>query len=273
MKRVLALATLLVAGVVAVLVVACGGGESEADPPTEKALGSGLGSVIAWSPASITDTANPGSRQDIPVTFTASANVPNVTVSVVPALQKFVTASPTSFASLQKGQVATVTLTVAPSAAVTLGTVQGTVQLRAGGSTLASPLTVTLALVAPEIINGITVPPEPPANLNNATLAGFDANGNGVRDDVERMLANDFARQPARYQEVLSFSRAEQSLLVARRSTSSQDSYMNTIACALERGMVTSDDLDKVTYADLNTRERGNTYGHTLAGAIGRACK
>ena len=40
-----------------------------------------------------------------------------------------------------------------------------------------------------EVINGITVPPEPAPSINNATLAGVDANNNGVRDDVERMLA------------------------------------------------------------------------------------
>lgn len=40
-----------------------------------------------------------------------------------------------------------------------------------------------------EVINGITVPPEPPPTTNNATLAGIDVNGNGVRDDVERSIA------------------------------------------------------------------------------------
>lgn len=40
-----------------------------------------------------------------------------------------------------------------------------------------------------EIINGITVPPEPAPAINNATLAGVDVNANGVRDDVERRLA------------------------------------------------------------------------------------
>lgn len=41
-----------------------------------------------------------------------------------------------------------------------------------------------------ELINGIPVPPEPDPVANNATLAGIDANGNGVRDDVERVIAN-----------------------------------------------------------------------------------
>jgi hypothetical protein len=40
-----------------------------------------------------------------------------------------------------------------------------------------------------EVINGITVPPEPAPSVNNATLAGVDINNNGVRDDVERTLA------------------------------------------------------------------------------------
>ena len=41
-----------------------------------------------------------------------------------------------------------------------------------------------------EVINGVTVPPEPAPDLNNATLAGVDVNNNGVRDDVERVIAN-----------------------------------------------------------------------------------
>ncbi len=40
-----------------------------------------------------------------------------------------------------------------------------------------------------EVINGITVPPEPAPTINNATLAGVDVNGNGVRDDLERWIA------------------------------------------------------------------------------------
>ncbi len=36
-------------------------------------------------------------------------------------------------------------------------------------------------------ING-TLPPEPDPVENNATLAGVDSNGNGIRDDVERAI-------------------------------------------------------------------------------------
>ena len=198
----------------ALLVVACGGGGSDANTADGRAmpLAAGLGQAITWTPASITDTANPGSRQDIPVTFTASANVANVSISVVPALQKLVSLSPTSFASLQKGQVVKLTLSVAPSATAALGTVQGAVQVRTGGATIASPLTVTLTLVAPELVNWIAVPPEPPADLNNATLAGFDANGNGVRDDVERVIARQFGGA-ADYSYAMAYAKVYQEMI------------------------------------------------------------
>jgi hypothetical protein len=71
------------------------------------------------------------------------------------------------------------------------------------GSSVAAPDTTSLAVRsgvtvpsgwtgrAPkyEVINGITVPPEPSPALNNATLTGIDVNNNGVRDDVERIIA------------------------------------------------------------------------------------
>jgi hypothetical protein len=40
-----------------------------------------------------------------------------------------------------------------------------------------------------ETINGIAVPPAPPAATATSTTAGVDTNSNGVRDDVERTLA------------------------------------------------------------------------------------
>ncbi|MGB5965486.1 MAG: Ig-like domain-containing protein [Sulfurimonadaceae bacterium] len=40
----------------------------------------------------------------------------------------------------------------------------------------------------PEVINGHQLPPEPDPVVNDSTLLGIDANGNGVRDDVERKI-------------------------------------------------------------------------------------
>ena len=48
----------------------------------------------------------------------------------------------------------------------------------------------------PEIINGYILPPEPDETLNNSTLLGIDSNDNGVRDDVERLIIIEEAKNP-----------------------------------------------------------------------------
>ena len=65
----------------------------------------------------------------------------------------------------------------------------GTKMIQAVSGSTTIPGTSTGRAPKMEVINGITVPPEPAPDLNNATLAGVDVNNNGVRDDVERKLA------------------------------------------------------------------------------------
>ena len=65
----------------------------------------------------------------------------------------------------------------------------GTKTIQAVSGSTAVPGTWTGRAPKMEVINGITVPPEPAPAINNATLAGVDVNNNGVRDDVERVIA------------------------------------------------------------------------------------
>ena len=44
------------------------------------------------------------------------------------------------------------------------------------------------------VINGFTLPPEPDPKVNNATLLGVDTNHNGIRDDLERFIIVDEAK-------------------------------------------------------------------------------
>ncbi len=75
-----------------------------------------------------------------------------------------------------------------------------------------------------EVINGITVPPEPAPTLNNSTLTGVDINNNGVRDDVERKIATDFGGNQTIYTSALIHARAQQTLVVSGRQP-----YLNQI--------------------------------------------
>ncbi|MDD2566984.1 MAG: hypothetical protein PHS10_03270 [Thiovulaceae bacterium] len=50
----------------------------------------------------------------------------------------------------------------------------------------------TLALEIYKEINGHRLPPEPDSTINNSTLLGIDTNDNGVRDDVERWIYEEY---------------------------------------------------------------------------------
>jgi len=251
----------LVAGAAAVL-VACGGGQDDFDN-REQASGLGAGSATSWTPGSIAFSMNPSGRQDIPVTFTTSVALTNVTVTVVPELRSIVSVSPTTFATLSVGQTATVTLTVAPSASESLRLVEGTVRIVVGTSTIAKPLPIKLTLVSPETINGIVVPPEPPADLNNATLAGFDINGNWVRDDVERLVARNFGTSGDRLADAMAFSRAEQRVL-REGPGSPVNAYVQAFRC----DRLDANETDPLTKNLVNTEARQMKFRVALAGLV-----
>lgn len=117
------------------------------------------------------------------------------------------------------------------------------------------------------VINDVSVPPEPDPTINNATLAGVDSNSNGVRDDVERVIAREFGTNPEQFKEVFAFSQAE-SRVIVDPSPANVAAYTRAVDCST----VTADQLDKVTFALLNTQERRRAYATANAGAIGGAC-
>lgn len=113
-----------------------------------------------------------------------------------------------------------------------------------------------------EIINGITVPLEPDSTLNNSTLAGIDVNKNGVRDDVERVLAKELGSDKAKYAAALPLAIAEQALIVSPNEATKL-AYTRLVSCTT----VEAEDFDKVTYTLLNTPVRSNAYATALAGS------
>lgn len=119
-----------------------------------------------------------------------------------------------------------------------------------------------------QVINGITVPPEPSPIVNNSTLAGVDLNKNGVRDDVERVIAMEFGSVARKYAEAISFAKAEQTLLIAP-SQNATVAYIKLVDCS----KMSADELDKVTIANLNTQARARAYAMSTAGVSGGSCK
>jgi len=56
------------------------------------------------------------------------------------------------------------------------------------------------------------VPPEQDQKVNNATLAGVDVNGNGVRGDAERVMAKNFSKA-SDFLVAIRFAAAEQKII------------------------------------------------------------
>ncbi len=109
-----------------------------------------------------------------------------------------------------------------------------------------------------DVINGIPVPKEPDATLNNATLAGVDSNSNGVRDDVERKIAEKSGNMEV-YKNSLALAREMSIVVASSRMTQTQmDAYQLRINCL----SLKTDVLPTVDYAALilNSVDRKIAY-------------
>lgn len=84
------------------------------------------------------------------------------------------------------------------------------------------------------VVNGIAVPPDPGPE-NDATLAGIDTTGSGVRDDVYRALAMRFGSNPVVFRAALQDAQADQMSVLANGdptlSNAANDAEMASGTC------------------------------------------
>jgi hypothetical protein len=115
-----------------------------------------------------------------------------------------------------------------------------------------------------EVINGITVPPEPAPSINKATIVGVDSNKNGVRDDVERLVARDFGTEPVAYQQAFAHARTLQTAITAPSSEASRR-HLDGIRCLSDDNNLSR--LEQITLATLNVSARQAAYARAFVGA------
>ena len=146
------------------------------------------GHKIRWEPEQVSVTTSESGQATVNVLFRARQALPASVLWVNPGIDDLVSVSPSSFPALSAGTEVPVTITIRPEG---VGEWDGTIHLRQADGpprTLAKPLPVVI--VANE---GDGLPPEPDPDVNNATLEGVDSNGDGIRDDVERFIALEWA--------------------------------------------------------------------------------
>jgi hypothetical protein len=120
------------------------------------------------------------------------------------------------------------------------------------------------------VINGIKVPPVPDAKINNATVAGVDSDNSGIRDDIDRLIAEKVGNDPLRHQALIRYERSLQLLI----QSPSNKTYLMANNDELE--CFTNDMLDissQITRVLLNTKERAHGYATALAGTGRGVCR
>ena len=165
------------------------------------------------------------------------------------------------------------TAIIATTTAVTqvTTTIKQTIKQNTGTITASTTITTKDALkvsTTMEIINGISVPPEPDSAINNSTLTGVDINGNGVRDDVERYIAKNFGTDKKKYAESFEFARKEWSVII-KGDQKSIDAFAKIVSCM----KLTVKEAVPITYLNINTPKRSSSYANALAGIVLEGCE
>ena len=114
-----------------------------------------------------------------------------------------------------------------------------------------------------ERINGIVVPPSPDATTNQATVGGVDVNGNGIRDDIDRLVATNFGTEPQLVALATEHARRLQVAIVAP-STAATGAYVNQVRCVRDDAVLNR--LSSQTRAMLDTAQRRKAYALAMAG-------
>jgi hypothetical protein len=104
------------------------------------------GGRVSWSPDHLVVTVAPGDTKTVQVTVTASGTVPATEAWVVPELAPYITVGPSGLPSMASGSDQSLSLILSVTTSMPFQTIEGTVHLRVGSSTVAKPLAITLTV-------------------------------------------------------------------------------------------------------------------------------
>lgn len=116
----------------------------------------------------------------------------------------------------------------------------------------------------PEKINGILVPSDS-GTTGDETLAGIDSNDNGIRDDVERFIAQEFGDDKAAYDVAVEQAVTINKLLQSDRSESDIEGFNTLIDCSENKDL---ESMKKIETRHLNTKARHDEFSELFSGKI-----
>lgn len=156
-------------------------------------VASGCFVQVWWSFESVVETIVLGEPISLELEVTSAQNLKDVEVYVTPTIAPFVLAEPSKIDLLMAGQPARITLHLSASEISEVGAYEGAVRLRQhwpATKTGEKSIVTSLQKALPVNVTVSTVPlPPDPGSEGNATIAGIDSDGDGVRDDIQRSIA------------------------------------------------------------------------------------
>jgi hypothetical protein len=127
------------------------------------------------------------------------------------------------------------------------------------------------------VINGIKVPPVPDQKINNATIAGVDSDNNGIRDDLDRYIAENFANDPELMLGAQKITRAKEFALT-HPSKKNVQAANDELTCSTPgdirtdtgaaRSSAALQKLSKLERETVNTGLRGQAFSSAFAGSV-----
>lgn len=111
------------------------------------------------------------------------------------------------------------------------------------------------------LINGVKVPVAPDAKLNASTLQGIDSDTNGIRDDVDRKVAEIFGGS-AEYLLAVDHAKSLQAS-ITKESLEDVEKYLRIVNCS---NLFVIDKFRLITIETLNSPVRKKAYVKVFAG-------
>ena len=221
------------------------------------------GSPIQWEQNSIMLTGVSGKTATTSISFVVTEkSINHIVFAPSGLIEPYITISPATFSHLKKGQRITLLVTISVPDAAPPGTKSGFIQVRKekNGKAYGESLSVRLNL-EPEVL------PVDPAEEGKVTLAGIDADSDGVRDDIQRYIALTYWDKPDLKAALRQYAVPLQQALL--EADSEEAALVNTeelgraFSCIEYRTMSLDDAgniSDKLKIKMLNTKERSKAY-------------
>lgn len=222
---------------------------------------------IVWANPAFVEFVQPNQKKLVTVSFRSNRVISGAEIRISPPLASVVSAPPKALPRINANQNTSLTLVLrGPTAAGVR--LDGTIQLQsAGGNEL-----ITEPLHLSVVVHNEPVPPDP-GLAGHTTLAGIDADSDGVRDDIQRYLISTYLSDSRLRAAIRQHAVATQALVTTTNDLVSLDQARRRANDCLEyivganQGRLLAAD---VTAEVLNTLERSRAYADAIQMNSGR---